>query len=93
MTFTICYDDLLSLILDPVCSNDAHNSITHFLAMPGIHHNISSPFLHFKPVPLHFDLNAPTIITFNGFLKILCQGMEIGAVNSPADGEEEVLKV
>ncbi|KIR29678.1 hypothetical protein I309_01162 [Cryptococcus deuterogattii LA55] len=68
-------------------------NLTGWSAMLGIQHNISSPFLHSKPVPLHFDLNAPTIITFNGFLKILCQGMEIGAVNSPAGGEDEVLKV
>lgn len=95
LTSIIGYDDLLCLTLDPVYSDGTHSPITHFLTTPGTQKITSSSFLRSKSAPLQVDLNTPTIITFNGFLEILCQGLEVGvAVDAPADGEEEeVLEV
>lgn len=91
LTSIIGHDDLLSLTLDPVYSDGIHNPITHFFAMPGKQQITSSPSLSSRSVALQADLNTPTIITFNEFLEILCQGGV--AVDAPANGEEEVLQV
>ncbi|AGV14353.1 hypothetical protein, variant 2 [Cryptococcus neoformans var. grubii H99] len=84
------HDDLLSLTLDTVYSDGIHNPITHFFAMPGNQQITSSPSLRSRSVALKADLNTPTIITFNEFLEILCQGGV--AVDAPANGEKEVLQ-
>lgn len=91
LTSIIGHDDLLSLTLDTVYSDGIHNPITHFFAMPGKQQITSSPSLRSRSVALKADLNTPTIITFNEFLEILCQGGV--AVDAPANGEKELLQV